>query len=186
MASLHKLLSLMLLGFNNDNKKNWRHDTSMPTPKHLNLGGPRMQILNCTHKEVAINLHRMSVVELASHRNARIHIAEENSDWESSADICFLCTSSDATFLQVEQLIYSHVECIRHLTFKTDTGGALLHYLGRFPGDAVVRAAAPRHAAHQLPVAAYPARPGAVHPAGAPHQDRRCTAHRGHGAAQGT
>ena len=48
---MYKLLSLMLLGFKNANKKNWRHNTSMPTPEHLNLGGPQMQILNCTHDE---------------------------------------------------------------------------------------------------------------------------------------
>merc|ERR1719295_1700087 len=56
-----------------------------------------------------------------SHRNAKIHIAEENTDWDSSKDIRFLSTSYDHTFLEIEKLIYSHIACIRHLTYQSDS-----------------------------------------------------------------
>ena len=68
------------MGFNNGNKRDWLRNTSMPAPEHLNLGGLQMQILSCTHKEVADNLARLGAVKHVSHRNARIHIVEENSD----------------------------------------------------------------------------------------------------------
>eukprot|EP01084_Bolivina_argentea_P150470 262779_1 len=111
LQSLYNLLGLMLMRFNNGNKRQW---ASMPTPNDLNLDGLQVQILNSTHCEIIDNIERLNVIKLASHRNAKIHIAEEDNDWDSvSADIRFICANYDATFLEIESLIYSHIACIR-------------------------------------------------------------------------
>lgn len=119
LQSLSNLLSLMLMRFN-DGKRGWSN-TAMPTPDDLNLSGLQMQILKCTHSEIMHHIDRLTTIKAASHRNAQIHIAEENNDWDSNADIRFIQTSHDNTFLEVEQLIYSHIACIRHLTYRTDS-----------------------------------------------------------------
>ncbi len=76
----------MLMSFNNGSKKGWisNTNTTMPTPSNLNLGGLQIQILNCIHNEIINNVSKLTNIKLSSHKNAKIHIAEENNDWDSA------------------------------------------------------------------------------------------------------